>query len=270
MDKVPLSYRYYDVSDYARPAALWMVERLLPTPITSIHVTLVFIAVGIVAALLFAVGTYPAQVAAGLLLILKSAIDAVDGSLARARNRPSRVGRFLDTLGDVFVNMLIFASIAYAEYQQGASLAWLTPFTLLAFASMTWQSTVYNYFGVSYRIRTQGDTTSRLNESEADGYPWDNPAVLRVLLWLYGALLAWQDDLIVGLDRRLYGDTSGAIVSRQFMTATTVMGLGMQLLIFTIAALLGRPILAFWVFLVPMNVYWVALLWLRSRAPRAH
>jgi phosphatidylglycerophosphate synthase len=269
LDKVPVTYRYYDISDYARPAALWAVQRLLPTPVTSLHVTLVFIAVGILAAALFAVGTYPAQVAGGLLLIVKSGIDAIDGSLARARNRPSRVGRFADTLGDVLVNTLVFAAIAYAEIRHGHPASAVVPLAVLALASMTWQSTVYNYFGVSYRFRAHGDTTSKLNESEADAYPWDNPAVLRALMALYHLLLSWQDALIVGLDRRLYGDTSGALVSRQFMTATTVMGLGTQLLIITIAALLGRPAAAFWVFVVPLNLYWIALLWLRSRAPRA-
>ena len=44
---------------------------------------------------------------AGIGLIVKSFLDALEGSLARARNRPSRVGRFVDSVCDYIVNAAV-------------------------------------------------------------------------------------------------------------------------------------------------------------------
>jgi len=265
VDKVPQPSRYYDISDYARPVALRIVRWLLPTPITSLQVTLAFIVVGLVAAYLFAVGSREAQIAAGLLLIVKSGIDAVDGALARARNRPSRVGRFADTLGDLLVNTCLFAGIIWAEYQRGADFGATLLLGIVALAAMTWQATVGNYFSVRYRIQTSGDTTSRIRETEADAYPWDNARVLAILLFIYQFIYAWQDRLIAALDQRILAGRRPMLASKAFMTATTVFGLGTQLAIITLFALIGRPVLAFWAFVGPLNAYWIFLLWLRAR-----
>src|SRR5262245_55657453 len=102
--KLPESARFVDLSDYARPLAGWLVAVLLPTRVLPIHITLVFTVVGLLAAVLFASGGYGRGVVAGALLLLKSALDAADGSLARARGRPSRAGRYLDSVCDFLVN----------------------------------------------------------------------------------------------------------------------------------------------------------------------
>jgi phosphatidylglycerophosphate synthase len=106
--KVPPAFDFLDVSDYARPVARWLVRVLLPTSVTPIQVTLAFTVVGLLAAWLFAIDRW--LVLAGLLLLLKSALDGADGSLARARGTPSRVGRFLDSMCDFIVNLAALPS----------------------------------------------------------------------------------------------------------------------------------------------------------------
>src|SRR5512136_1417033 len=111
-DKVDAQAHFLDLSDYARPIARRLTRALVNTSITPLQITLVYTLIGLIAALLFAAGGYLNGVAAGCLLLVKSTLDAVDGSLARARQRPSRVGRFLDSLCDYFINAAVFFGIA--------------------------------------------------------------------------------------------------------------------------------------------------------------
>ncbi len=255
MDKVPPERAFFDVSDYARPAARWLVRWLLPTPITPIHLTLAFTVVGGCAAGLFAV--QQAVPLAGLLLLLKSLLDAADGALARARGRPSRVGRFLDSVCDFVVMGVVFVGIAVGR-GGGAGTFGLA---LLALTSATLQGSVFSYYYVRYRAESGGDTTSRVNESEATGYAWDNPRALRILHTLYTIIYAWQDQLMDWVDRRLV--PSARPLRREFLTATTVLGLGAQLLVIALCAFLSRPEWALWLFPTVFNGYWLLLLIVR-------
>ncbi|MGZ4672163.1 MAG: CDP-alcohol phosphatidyltransferase family protein, partial [Ilumatobacteraceae bacterium] len=85
VDKVNAADKFLDLSDYGRPVARRLVRALVDTPITPVQITLSYTVVGFVAAVLFAVGGYANGVVAGILLLVKSTLDAADGSLARAR-----------------------------------------------------------------------------------------------------------------------------------------------------------------------------------------
>src|SRR3989304_1357557 len=123
MDKVPEGHRFLDMSDYARPLAKVLVRLLLPTRVSPVHLTLAHTAVGFMAAILFALDRWLPF--AGALLLLKSALDAADGSLARARGRPSRVGRFLDSIGDVLVTVAAFFGIAAGAWRRAGQADWV-------------------------------------------------------------------------------------------------------------------------------------------------
>lgn len=258
MDKVPARAAFLDLSDYARPLARWLVRVLVPTPVTPIHLTLAFTGAGAVAALLFALNRWLPL--AGLLLLLKSLLDAADGSLARARNRPSRVGRFLDSVCDFLVTLMVFAGIAANEWRTGGDPA-IWGLTLLAAVSATLQCSVFSYYYVRYRAQTGGDQTSKVDEHEAAGYAWDNPTVLRLVHALYRLIYSWQDTLMDRIDRALAPED--AELKPLFLTATTVLGLGTQLLVTAVCAMLGQPVWALWLFPTVFNLYWLALLTVR-------
>jgi phosphatidylglycerophosphate synthase len=109
MSKLPQAHRFWDISDYARPGARWLVRVLHPTPIGSITLTWLFTLVGLISITL--IYHRKALVFAGILLILKSLIDAADGEMARARNRPSYTGRYLDSINDFILNGLILFAV---------------------------------------------------------------------------------------------------------------------------------------------------------------
>ncbi len=265
INKFPEQYLFFDISDYARPVAERLARLLLPTAITPIHLTLLFIAVGMASSVLFSVGTYGCQFIAGLLLPLKSMLDAADGSLARVRNHPSRVGRFLDAIGDFVVNVVVLLAIGIAEYNKTGQVSaiWLA---LIALASVTWQVSIYNYFSVLYRTVTKGDLTSQIVESSDSVYAWDNRTILRLLAGIYHLLYAWQDRLIAHIDRSLLGADPTVLASKRFMILTSVIGLGTHLLILCVFAMLGKPMLALYVIVFPLNLYWIALFYFRSHS----
>jgi phosphatidylglycerophosphate synthase len=262
-DKVQASDKFLDLSDYARPIARRLTQALVNTPITPIQITIAYTVIGLIAALLFALDGYLNGVIAGILLLVKSTLDAVDGSLARARQRPSRVGRFLDSLCDYFVNAAVFLGIAL---NGGAITLEKVILAVFALESATWQGTAFNYYSVYYRILMGGDTTSQLDETEARDYPWDDPQIVQALLNIYLIVYGWQDVLLRRLDRAITPDRAAPIYRhKRLLTAITVMGLGFQLLLIALCAWFDRTPWALWLFIGPLNIYWVIIMLVRYR-----
>ena len=261
IDKVPVQAAFLDLSDYARPVAKWLVRALLPTPITSIHLTIAYTFVGLIAAVLFALDRW--LPIAGFLLLVKSMLDAADGTLARARRQPSRVGRFLDSVCDFVVNVAVFFGIVVGlESRTGQSWFWLAALALL-FAML--QVSVFNYYYVRYRAQTDGDVTSKVDESASGGYSGDNVVALSILHALYRVIYAWQDALMDWIDRSIAPKSSQ--LAPTFLTAASVLGLGTQLLVTAACAVIGQPVWALWAFVTVFNFYWIALLIFRRVSP---
>jgi hypothetical protein len=257
LDKVETRHSFLDLSDYARPLARVVVPWLVPTPVSPVHITLLFTAVGLAAGGLYAHGGTWAVRGAGTLLLIKSFLDAVDGSLARARGRPSRVGRFLDSVCDYIVNAAVLLGIAWSQAREVGS-GWPFALALLALEAMTWHGTTFNYYYVRYRHITGGDTTSRTDESREEPFPWDDPGTLRLLHRLYAAIYGWQDRWLSAIDRRITRDRgSPTHRDKRLLTQTTTMGLGFQLLLFAVLSWLGRPEWIVWLVLGPYNAFWI-------------
>ena len=265
VDKVQASDKFLDLSDYGRPVARRLVRVLVKTRITPVEITLSYTVVGFTAAVLFAVGGYVNGVVAGILLLVKSTLDAADGSLARARDRPSRVGRFLDSICDYAVNAAVFLGLAV----NGGLTIGKAVVAVIALESATWQCSAFSYYYVHYRNSTGGDTTSQLNESQSEGYPWDNPRVVHILRRLYSILFGWQDALLGKVDRALTPDPASPVYrSKRLLTAITVLGLGFQLLLIAVLAWCNRVSWVFALFIVVLNAYWAIVVVVRYQLAR--
>ena len=86
---------------------------LLPLRVPPPAVVLAGLAAGIAAAVELARGDYYG--AAGL-IVLKTVLDGADGMLARAANRVTALGRYLDSEADLVVNVALFAALGYATH----------------------------------------------------------------------------------------------------------------------------------------------------------
>ena len=155
MSKLNTSDKFLDLSDYGRSFGRFFALQLKETRFTPIHVTLLFGISGLIAIYCILNQYY---IAAAFFIILKSGIDAADGELARLKNTPSYVGRYLDSVFDI---ILIFFFFFFFFYVSKTSI-WLV---LLAFIGIQLQGTLYNYYYVILRNKSVGgDNTSKIFE----------------------------------------------------------------------------------------------------------
>jgi len=249
-DKFSKDGGFLDFSDYGRPFARITAKLLVHTPIGSIMVTWIYTLVGLYAAFLIWQGKLIWL--AALLLPFKSFLDAVDGQLARLKNRPSYVGRYLDPVNDFFVNLAIFLAIGYL-----VNVSYLI--VLLSLILATFQGTVVHYYEIVKRNISHGDKTSRIDESKMPKpYPWDNPISLAIVYNLYILIYGWQEKLLRFLDPK-----ASTYLPNQFLSAMSFLGLGWQLLMISIFLLIDRPIWAIYYFIVPSTIYMIIIIGFR-------
>lgn len=226
MSKLPKENRFLDLSDYGRPAAVLIAKSLKNTSFTPVHVTIGFIISGLLAILCMYHQYY---LATGFFLILKSVLDAADGELARIKNKPSYTGRYLDSVSDIILNFFILLTIWYIT---DGSLV----YTLLAFAGLQLQGTLYNYYYVILRNQNNGDTTSRIFEDKVPkALKGEKQRNVNILFAMYKFCYGIFDKIIYRLDNKA---PKGDNLPKWFMTAVSTFGLGFQLLIISVMLVL--------------------------------
>ncbi len=251
--KLPKAARFVDLSDYARPVAVWIAQRLRDTSVTAPDVTVVWCVVGVVAAFCFTVGSYQYALLGAALIQIKNILDAVDGSLARLQVRPSRVGRFLDSIGDAAVSAALYLALAITVARE-RPVAYAAALAAAALILSLLQGSVFNYYQVRYRQRSGGDRTSlvkeRLTEYDRIHYE-DRPLALGLLRQLIGAynwIYGWQDVLVQRVDRWAAaplvacGEEEKAEALRDdrgLLTVLSALGPGMQILILDLYTVAG-------------------------------
>jgi len=239
MDKLPPEQRFFDFSDYSRPLSRILVRLVINTKLTPLFFTTISLVCGILSAVLIYFDKF--SLLSAILILLKSFFDAVDGELARARNRPSYVGRFFDSVVDFFVNVIIFLSLTI-RFQE----SFIKFFVVIILFHL--QGSVYNYYYVLKRHKAGGDKTSRIDERKIEQiYPYDNPFWFKVFHSLYVWIYSWQDWIIYKFDSSAEKLSN---IPNSFMTIVSLLGLGTQLLIIAFFVLTGleRLIIDFFIY----------------------
>ncbi|BAO56393.1 CDP-alcohol phosphatidyltransferase family protein [Nonlabens marinus] len=243
MSKLPPQHKFLDLSDYGRSGGQWIARSLQETRFTPIHVTLLFVVSGLIAIYCIWHGYY---VQAAFFLILKSIIDAADGELARLKKTPSYVGRYLDSISDLLLNLLLLLVVMQVTNE---SFLW----TLLAFIGLQLQGTLYNYYYVILRTNVDGDITSRVRENTMPlALPGESQAAVNFFFRLYSALYGGFDFIIYQLDKNA---SDSKPFPGWFMTLLSIYGLGFQLLIIALLLLLDLPEL-----IIPVIIAMTALI----------
>ena len=117
---------------------------LCQLPITPNQVTLGAAAIGLLGCMLIASGYYFATVFGFLLAQAQSILDGCDGELARVRFQQSRIGEWLDTLVDDFMNLALITSLTAGQWHAAGS-----PFAIAGGVAAVGMFAFYNV--VSYR-----------------------------------------------------------------------------------------------------------------------
>ena len=255
-----------------RPLAWLIVRPLLltsarPEAVVGLNIVLASAAAGF-----FFVGTGSALMAAGWLLLAKIVLDAVDGQLARAKGLVSRLGRFLDSLGDFYTNLLIFLAIGLATTREagdpGPLLLWF-----LCFWTMTLQCSVFNYYLVAHLRSAGKNTASRIDESLRSEDARESRTV-RALQRLYLLTYGWQDRMVALLDRGLGADDLNGdarnswYTDRMALRLSSFLGLGTLLTPLAALALLDRLDLYLLFIFGPCNLIVLTMIAYRSLLAR--
>lgn len=96
-----------------RHLSLAISRRLVDTRISPNIMTGLTFLVAVVASALALRADYFSTAVAGVLMQLNSVLDGCDGELARVRHQGSRLGQWLDTVGDDLSNVLFWAALGY-------------------------------------------------------------------------------------------------------------------------------------------------------------
>ena len=243
MTKLPKAHKFFDVSDYGRPAARFIAKSLQNSRCTPIHLTLAFSITGLMAVACIFLEYFWAAL---FLLIFKSILDGADGELARVKNTPSYTGRYLDSVADILLNLILIMTI-------GMSAGGHPGLSLLCFFCIQLQGTLYNYYYVILRNNMGGDKTSRIfEESIPVALGGEKQKNVDILFKIYKTLYGGFDKIIFYLDPRAASQKS---FPNWFMTMVSVYGLGFQLLI------IGVMLVAGWIaYIIPFFIAYSLLI----------
>ena len=239
MSKLAPEDKFLDLSDYGRPFAKLFANQLKNTRFTPIHVTLLFGVCGLIAIYCILQHHY---ILASFFIILKSIIDAADGELARIKKTPSYVGRYLDSVFDIVLNLLFLITICYVAQ----TTLWMT---LIAFFCIQLQGTLYNYYYVILRNKSiGGDKTSKIFEDKSPrALPGETQKWVNIWFGIYTIVYGIFDKIIHTFDSDAY---TVKTFPNWFMTVVSMYGLGFQLLIIAVMLTFGwiEMIVPFFIF----------------------
>ena len=273
MNKLPAGERFFDVNEIWYFMNRWVVRLLYPTSITPNQITFLSLIFGLASAGFYVSEIPDALVWGAIFLYGKVFLDNVDGSLARVRGTTSRFGRFLDSLADFLVTVLVYIAVTmYLVRTTGMQEYWVLGLLGLLFCFM--QSTFFVFYLVNYTSRVGSYEKNRVDESvteedkrqaeEGQTDPWDL-RLQTLFVWAYG----WQDEAVEKLDtmcKRLshVSDTEEALRSwysdKKFLAWVSPLCLCTNNVMLVFFSLLGQLEL-FMILLVSfMNIYSLGLL----------
>ena len=276
MNKLPPEAQFFDVNKVWYFFNGWVVRMLYTTPITPNQITFLSLVFGLLSFGFYVSGRQDALIWGALFLYGKVFLDNVDGNLARVRGTSSRFGRFLDSLTDFAITVLVYIGVSFYLVQTTANAKFwfLGLFGLLV---CFLQSTFFVFYLVSYTSRVGSYDKNRVDESiteedymEAEGdesLKW-GLRLQTLFVWVYG----WQDRLIEKLDfmsRKFAGvpETDEALhewySDRCFLTAISPLCLCTNNVMLAIFSLLGQVELFLILLITVMNFYWINFLALK-------
>jgi len=268
MNKLPREARFFDVNCLWYFYNGWLVRMLYSTPITPNQITIFSFFVGLLSAGFYVSGRSDSLVWGAIFLYGKVLLDNIDGNLARVRGTSSRVGRFLDSLTDFLVTVMIYIGISfYLARTTGDNGFWVLGFFGLLTCFM--QSTFFVFYLVSYTSRVGSYDKNRVDESiteedqsAANENRW-SLILQKIFAWGYG----WQDRLIERLDffssklaRVSEKEEAAWYGDRSFLTAISPLCLCTNNVMLAVFSLLGQVELFLILSISVMNLYGFGLL----------
>jgi hypothetical protein len=181
-----------------RPIAGMVVWVLYPTPITPNQLTIASTVAGLIAAGFYLHNEAASTAIAGLLVTLKDLLDSADGQLARARQQYSRIGRFLDSIGDFVVDVAVFGAIGWVLFSTTRD-GWMIVLALLGLVGITVRVSYHVFYQTSFLHLEEKYQTNRVTEEITKEDLTGDPLAL-TLQRCFQAIYGWQDRLMMRID----------------------------------------------------------------------
>jgi phosphatidylglycerophosphate synthase len=108
-----------------RHISLTLTRLLVATPLKPNQVSVAILGVGLCGAWLASRGTYGSMLIGAFLFQAQSILDGCDGEMSRLTFRGSRLGEWLDTVGDDLTNYGFFAGAAWGLYASSGRAVYL-------------------------------------------------------------------------------------------------------------------------------------------------
>lgn len=105
---------------FNRPVGRPLSKLLIHTPVTPNQISVAATVLGVLAAAGFATGQSMVALWAAVVFQLSAVVDCVDGDVARVMFKESKLGKWLDLVGDQVVHTTIFLGIAWGEMVRGS------------------------------------------------------------------------------------------------------------------------------------------------------
>ena len=159
-----------------RPISVRISRTLSRFPITPNQISLLSFSGSVLAAVLFAMGGYPALAAGGMLAQIASIIDGCDGEVARIKFLESDYGRWFDAVLDRYADALLLFGLTWHAFAGSAD-------SLVLFVGFL---AIIGSFMLSY---TADKFDHLMQRRFASGKGWRMGRDIRVFLIFLGALL---------------------------------------------------------------------------------
>ena len=216
---------------------------LYPTFVTPNQVTIVAIILGCAAAWTYTLNTPVAIAIAGILVMCKDIVDDADGQLARAKQLYSRRGRFLDSIGDFVVDVVVFGAITWVVYQSYTDLFTIL-LGILSLLGITLRVSYHVFYQVSFLHLEERYKLNRITEEIREEDRRGDPVALR-LQQLFILIYGWQDRLMYRLDewcrKGIHGDKLKEWYSdKTGLRLSGLIGFGTEFALLTICSLFNH------------------------------
>jgi phosphatidylglycerophosphate synthase len=128
-----------------RYISLFISRRLVQTPLRPNQVSVAILGVGVLGAVMAAQGSYRSLALGAALFQAQSVLDGCDGEMSRVSHRGSRMGEWLDTIGDDLTNYGFFGGAGLGLYRATGQQVYLLAGSICVFCGVVASGLEYRY-----------------------------------------------------------------------------------------------------------------------------
>jgi len=240
-----------------RPVAGFIVSLLYKTSVTPNQVTVASTVAGLIAAAIYLNNEALTTAVAGLMVTVKDVLDSADGQLARAKGQYTRIGRFLDSIGDFVVDLALFGALGWILYRSTGD-TWMLMLAAMGLFGITLRVSYHVFYQTSFLHLEDQYVNNRVTEELTRDDLAGDPLALalqRIFLIIYG----WQDRFMLRLDswcRRGRSDRESLLLwysDPAGLRLSGLIGIGTELFLLMLCSLFNELRLYLFLNLLLMN-----------------